>query len=914
MQSLRSFKSRLFYAFLLVFLLVVVQGRNLTAQTPPLDRVMTMTGDMGGGQPLGVDRGSTGLWQRLLKLQTTASLLHTTAHPDDEHAGMLTYLSRGLGARTALLTLNRGEGGANAIGAELFDGLGLIRTEELRLSGRYYGLDDQYFTTVVDYGYSKTLGEALRSWDREALLGEMVRVLRLNRPLVVVSRFHGSERDGHGHHQAAGGLTPEAVRAAGDPAMFPEQITQEGLRPWQPLKLYRGGVREAERWHVRLDVGQHNPWLGASYQHFGMYGLSLQRSQTSGRTRERLGPVLYYYEGLDGDEPGQEEDFFDDLDTSLSGLFQLTAETPPSGTLDLLEAIEGHAEDALRNMDVGTPSAVVPDLVLGLRKTRQVLGLLAAQPEAAFMLRIKEQQFMDAINAALGLQFTAVGMPADTEPATSPWAPPPLMGLVVPGQTFRVDVHLLNPSPRAIEQASIALAAAPDWTVEGTASEGQTLRSDQQQPIDMAVSVPQTQAVFTVRVPDVPVLSQRYFYRQSIRENQYQVRDSAYLHLPVQAPGLMAVATYDVMGEPVRLSEPVRTREANLPYGYLLRELGVAPALVVNVKPEQRIVVPGQAGDAFDVEVELVNNHPGAIDGDLRLETPEGWPVSPDHHRFGFGLAGQRQLYTFRVAPPRLEQKDYALRAVASAMGRTYRQGYDAIRHRDMETRYLYKPAIVQVHSLDVAVAPNLNVGYVMGVGDEVPAGIEQLGARVRLMTAEDLASGDLASYDAIVVGTRAYAVRQDLLTYNQRLLDYAHAGGNLIVLYQTQEFVPNDMAPYPAQLPRGAEEVSEEDAPVTLLQPDHPLFTTPNAITASDFEAWVEQRGSKFFTTWDPAYTPLIETHDTGQQPQQGAWLTARHGEGFYTYFALAIHRQLPYAVPGPFRIFANLLSLGQN
>ena len=912
MQSLRPFKSRLFYVFLLASFMMGAQDRDLAAQTPPLDRVMTMTGDEGGGRLLPVDRGSTGLWQRLLKLQTTASALHTTAHPDDEHAGMLTYLSRGLGARTALLTLNRGEGGANAIGAELFDGLGLIRTEELRLSGRYYSLDDQYYTTAVDYGYSKTLDEALRSWDREALLGEMVRVLRLNRPLVVVSRFHGSVRDGHGHHQAVGVLTPEAVRAAGDPAMFPEQMTQEGLRPWQPLKLYRGGVREAEPWHVRLDVGQHSPWLGDSYQNFGMYGLSLQRSQTSGRTRERLGPVLYHYERLDADAAGQEEGFFDGLDTSISGLFQLTGETPPAGAAALLEAIEGHAADALRNMDVEEPSAGVPDLVQGLQRTRQVLGLLSAQPEAAFMLRIKERQFMDAINAALGLQFTAIGMPADTEPSTSPWAPPPMMGLVVPGQTFRVDVHLLNPSPQAIENAALALEARPGWVIEDTAL--QARRSDQQQPIDRAVPASESQAVFTVQVPETPVLSQRYFYRESIREDQYQVRDSAYLHLPAQAPGLMAMATYEVMGEPVWLSRPVHTREADLPYGYILRDLSVAPALVVNVKPEQRIVVPGQEGSAFDVEVELVNNHPRAIDGDLRLAVPEGWPVSPEHHAFDFSQAGQRQVYTFRVAPPRLEQQDYTLRAVASAMGRAYQQGYDAIRHRDMETRYLYKPARVLVRSLHVEVASNLNVGYIMGVGDEVPAGIEQLGATVHLMTAEDLASGDLAAYDAIVVGTRAYAVRQDLLTYNQRLLDYAHAGGNLIVLYQTQEFIPEDMAPYPAQLPRWAEEVSEQDAPVTLLQPDHPLFTTPNTITLADFDEWVEQRGSKFFTSWDGAYTPLIETHDTGQAPQQGAWLTARHGEGFYTYFALAIHRQVPYAVPGPFRIFANLLSLGQE
>lgn len=889
--------------FLLIFCVIGSPVENLVAQEASLDRVMTRTGDAGGGQALAADRGSTGLWQRLLKLRTTASVLHTTAHPDDEHAGMLTYLSRGVGARTALLTLNRGEGGANAIGAELFDALGLIRTEELRLAGRYYGLDDQYFTTAIDYGYSKTLDEAMRSWDRETMLGEMVRVLRLNRPLVVVSRFHGSPRDGHGHHQTAGGLTPEAVRAAADPAMFPEQIAREGLRPWRVRKLYRGGVRDGEPWHVRLDAGQYSPWLGDSYQNFGLYGLSLQRSQTSGRMREQLGPVLYHYERLDGGDAGPEEGFFDGLDTSISGLFRLTGETPPAGTLDLLKAVEGHVEDALRHFDVQNPSAVVPDLTLGLQKTRAALGLLSAQPEAAFMVRVKAQQFMDAVNAALGVHLTAVARPADSGSATSPWAPPAVMGVVVPDQTFEVDVRLFNPSSVAIEHTMITLEPASDWQIVEAGSREQRSPSDPLQRSD-----------FTVRAPDQVVFSQRYFYRNSIRENQYQVRDSAYLHLPARPPRLMAVATFEVMGEPVVVREPVRTREANLPYGYLLRELSVAPALVVNVAPEQRIVVPGQEGGAFDVAVELVNNHPGEVDGALRLETPEGWAVAPADHLFAFSQAGQRQAYTFRITPSRLEQKDYALGVVATAAGRDYRMGYDVIGHRDLETRYLYKPAVVQVRSLDVAMAPNLTVGYVMGVGDEVPAGIEQLGARVHLLTAEDLASGDLAAYDAVVVGTRAYAVRQDLLTYNPRLLDYARAGGNLIVLYQTQEFVPDEMAPYPGQLPPGAEEVSEEDAPVTFLQPDHPLFTIPNRITPADFDGWVEQRGSKFFTEWDPVYTPMLETHDTGQEPQQGVWLTARHGDGYYTYFALAIHRQLPYAVPGAYRLFANLLSLGRG
>ena len=272
------------------------QSQSASAQsTPTLDRILAFPAPI-PGEELQADRGAAGVWHRIRKLATTASILHVTAHPDDEHSGMLALASRGWGARTALLSLNRGEAGANAIGPELFDALGLIRTRELVLSGRYYGLDDLYFTTAVDYGYSKSVEEAFRSWDREAVLEDMVRVIRLNRPLVVVSRFHGSRRDGHGHHHAAGLLTPEAVAAAADPGRFPEQITREGLRPWRVLRVFRGGLRVDESHHVAVGDA-YSPLLGMSYQQWASLGLSLQRSQTSGRVRTGVGRV-YRYEQL----------------------------------------------------------------------------------------------------------------------------------------------------------------------------------------------------------------------------------------------------------------------------------------------------------------------------------------------------------------------------------------------------------------------------------------------------------------------------------------------------------------------------------------------------------------------------------------------------------------------------------------
>ena len=246
------------------------------------------------------DEGASGAWQKLLKLQTTASAMHTTAHPDDEHGAVLAMLSRGQGARVSLLTLTRGESGDNAIGSELFDAVGLIRTEELLVADRYYGVDQQYFATVVDYGFSKRLDETLEKWGRENVLRDVVHVIRMERPFVLIARFQGNQRDGHGNHQAAGLITQDAFKAAGDPLMFPEQLAG-GLRPWQPLKLYMGGVRENEDWTIRVDTGEYDPVLGDSYQTFARLGLSFQRSQNGGRVQSaaRSGRVVLQAPSVD---------------------------------------------------------------------------------------------------------------------------------------------------------------------------------------------------------------------------------------------------------------------------------------------------------------------------------------------------------------------------------------------------------------------------------------------------------------------------------------------------------------------------------------------------------------------------------------------------------------------------------------
>ncbi len=878
-----------------------------------LDRVLTLAEADSGPRSLSVDRGAPGLWQRLMRLQTTASVLYATAHPDDEQGGVLTYLSRGRGVRTSLLTLNRGEGGANAIGAELFDGLGLIRTEELLVSDRYYGLDDQYFTTLIDYGYSKNLGEALRQWGKENVLRDVVRVIRINRPLVLVSRFYGGPRDGHGNHEAAGAVTREAFALAGDPNVFPEQIRDEGLSPWQPLKLYRsnlhrsfgrGGEPPDSRWNVAVNAGVFSPWLGESYEEFAALGLSFQRSQNSGRRRERPGAHRHFFERLESrvESTEKETDFFDGIDTSISGIYRLLGGEPPEGVSALLAEIESRIEDAVAAYNVRNPAAVAPFLAQGLSLIREAIRLSESRGEALFLLKIKERQFQDAVNIALGLQFRAVAAPLGAGDQSSPFSQPKVMGAVVPGQKFQVDVSLVNPGSIPIRTERILLESSEDWEIEGDAQSGKPLRSG------AALS-----AAFAVTAPQDATLARRYFHRASIHESRYRIRDPEYLHRAGRPPALTAALDYSIGGQSVRAYAVVYRREANLPYGYEYRELKVAPALAVNVSPADLIVPLRSTRNEVSLEVELLNNCSGEIQGELVLDLPDGWRAQPDRQTFRFSQANTRRNFSFSVTAPQLRAETYDIQAVARAGGQDYHEGYRAIRHRDYDVRYLYRDALTRIRGVDVKIAPRLKVGYVMGVGDEVPGGIEQMGAQVALLNSDDLATGDLDAYGAIVIGTRAYAVRRDLIEYNRRLLDYARRGGNLIVLYQTQEFVPGKWAAFPADIPRRAEEVSEEDSPVRILAPDHPVFRQPNRITAADFDGWVEQRGSKFFAGWDDAYVPLIETQDQGQEPQKGGWLTAPYGEGYYTYFAYAVHRQLPYSVPGAYRIFANLLSLGR-
>jgi hypothetical protein len=672
-----------------------------------------------------------------------------------------------------------------------------------------------------------------------------------------------------------------------------------------------GGVRANEDWTIRVDTGQYDAVLGDSYQSLARLGLSFQRSQTSGRFSPQPGPSLGYYKRLQSkvDAPAKEESFFDGIDTTLSGIPRLFGKSAPAGVEASLTAIDREIKAAVHAFTITDPSASAPALARALAAARSALAQKDLDPDVAYTLQVKRVQIADALNSALGISLSAMAQPAGTpEPAGPFGAGPSEMPPVVPGQAFEVRTAFTSRGPRSVRAVGLSLEAASNWRFA-------------RMPTAVADAAPNAPVVhtFSVAVPDDLELTRPYFWRQSIQDTRYSVRFNwGYrAHAP---DALYAAVRYEIDGVPNELRRPVTRAEANLPYGHDIRVLAVLPAIGVTISPSSAVFPLGAASRTVTVKVEVLNNRAGDSEGAVRLNTPPGWKVTPASRSFRFARAGERELYTFDIGIPAeartaaMKASQQRIEAVASSGGREYREGYEVIRQRDLETRYLYRAAVTTVRGIDVKTTPGLTVGYVMGIGDDVPSGLTQLGARVQLLGERDLATGDLSKFSAIITGTRAYAVREDLKTYNRRLLDYVRGGGNLIVLYNTQEYDPKVYAPHPGELPRTAEEVSEEDSPVEILSPEAPVLTTPNRITKADFDSWVEQRGSKFWASWDPQYSPVIATWDRGQTPQKGGWLHVKYGKGHYTYFAYAFHRQLPYGVPGAYRLLANLLALNSG
>jgi LmbE family N-acetylglucosaminyl deacetylase len=861
-------------------------------------------------QDIPANRGSAALWQSLKKLHTRASLIMITAHPDDEDGGMLTYESRGKGTRVALLTLNRGEGGANVMSPDYFDALGLVRTEELLAAGRYYGVD-QYWTRVIDYGFSKTMAESIEHWTRDRVLGDVVRVVRMVRPLVITSVFVGGPSDGHGNHQTAGAMAQEVFKAAADPNMFPEQI-RAGLRPWAPVKDYartpffaRAGATPPAV-NVEVQEGGYDPMLGMSYVQISREGLGYQKSQNGGPNIPKAGQVAsaYHRYASTVDAPEKEKDFFDGIDTSLMGLAGLAKGGDAGFLQDGLRKINAAVEDATLKFSGAAPDRCAPALAQGMKDTIALIDAVQksglsedSRYDVLHELNIKRAQFNSALAQSLGLSVAASVAP-DQEPNARMaqfLGDPETFRVAIPGQTFGVKVHAVNQAPTAatLDRVSVESTHGPKWTVTP------------------APTPAGGDAKFTVKVPDNAAFTRPYFTRPDIEQSYYDIADPEYLNQSLAPNPLVAWTDWSFNGAPIRVGQTVQTVKRVNGLGTVMEPLTAAPAIGISIEPRFGIV-PLDA-KAFSVKTVVHSNVKGPASGTVRLDLPAGWKSEPASFPFSTTLDGDDLGVAFTVTPADLGEKPYTITAVAEFGGKQYREGYRMTGYSGLRPYFLYTPSTYKTSGVDVKVAPGLKVAYVMGSGDDVPDSLEHLGIKVAFLAPADVASGDLAKYDAILLGVRTYAARPELATYNTRLLEYVKNGGVVIVQYNTPEFDHN-FGPYPYTMTSNPEEVTDEVSKVQILAPSNPVFNWPNKITEKDFTGWVEERGSKWMKSWDAHYEALLETHDEGQEPQKGGLLYAKYGKGLYVYNAYAFYRQLPEGVPGAYRIFANLISLPKN
>jgi len=893
-----------------------------------------------------------GLRLELLRLGTTARLMQAVAHPDDEDGGMLTLEARGRGVSTLLMTLNRGEGGQNKIGSNLSDVLGVLRAEELLASDQYYGVQER-FSHVADFGFSKSPDETFQKWGgHDTALADMVRVIRTFRPDVLVARFSGTDRDGHGHHQASSILAKEAFRAAADPKRFPEQIAQ-GLEPWQAKKFYIGNVCgfgamtcDDGKWTLKLNTGEKSDALGMSYVQFAMKGLRHQASQGAANWTVDDGDRFTFYRLADSVLPstvgkdGHEKSFFDGIDTTWPGLAaRLGAEEQklPRLRTQLTEVAKEAAEAAA--VAKGNDSAATATPLMKVVATlSQVSGevqasALSAAAKLDLLSRIaeKQQQAETALNLALGVSLSAnvhaVGdrQPKEAKPQTNaPTAQDPMaaaekraipvpneanaLTTVSPGQEFMVAVTFHNGSKLPLVIDHIKLEVPAGWNTISGKTRPETIKPGEDE-----------HANFLLRVPKNTKYTRPYWHRDDPEtEAVNHVDDEKYATLPFPPPALRARVEYMIGG-----SGEVRTRSginAVVVTPYLddagkqrARPLAIVPAFSVMLEPGTQ-VISTHNGSTSTVAVGVTSNLTREMHGVLRLELPQGWRSEPEQFAVDFKKRGEKEDFQFKVLTSGLQEGRATVRAVLESEGEKYSEGYTLVTREDLGSFYYYQPARQRVSIVDVQAPRDLRVGYIMGAGDDIPTVLQQVGMDVTLIPAEKIASQDLSKFGTIVLGIRAYDTQKDVVTNNKKLLDFVYAGGTLVVQYNAGvgDFNGGKFTPYSAELSRAR--VSVEEATIDILAPNDSVFHYPNTITAKDFDGWVQERGLYFMDKWDDHFTALLSCHDPGEDAQKGGLLRAQYGKGTYIYAAYAFFRQLPAGVPGAVRLYVNLLSAGHE
>jgi LmbE family N-acetylglucosaminyl deacetylase len=794
--------------------------------------------------------------------RVTTRILYVTAHPDDERESVLTYLSKGLGADVALCSTTRGEGGQNAIGPELGPALKILRTDELYRATQEYGVK-LFFTRAPDFGFSKSAEETLRIWHGIAN-EDLVRVIRTFRPNIVINQW-GGVHTGHGQHQATGIIVPEAVKAAGDPRQYSEQL-KEGLRVWHvgSILQYARPSDETQEGVIQLPVGEISPLWGESYAELGLAGFANHRSQGITRILNSSffsRPVtLRVVEG--------ENLTLDDFAQSLFAIGAGSNLPDLPVTLGAADASLTAARQAALRLDW-------PDAVKLLAGAGQEIAKARADAEAHpamisrdLLWELDHEQ--KKIDNALA-EAAALNVHAESDRSA-----------IVAGESFSVNVNWEVRNDVGVQLAQPTLELPEGWTAapQASHSENQAARSE----VSFRVSVPAG-----ATPPTSP-------------------QDAI---LPWHPPLVQAKLTGTADGYTFTVEKPVTSHEYTST-SVEVSQLELVPAVTLTVDPQQVMLPLSRASKTFQLLARVSYHGSSPVNVSFGLDLPTGWsasPVAPVDFR-----GASDRLVRFEVTPPaNVGEGAYELKPYAQIGDEKFSTSYEAL--PSLPSRHVSGPALATAHVLDLTIPPHLHIGYIGAGIDPVPQALQQLGLNVEMLDEAELAFGDLSHYDTIVVGIRAYELRPDVMAANHRLLDYVEHGGTLVVQYE-RDFAWNRLlpAPFPARMDQPAERITDENSPVRFIDPASPLLNYPNRITQEDFAGWIQERGLYFLGEHlDPRYHTVLAMHDPGESDATGGLVWARDGKGIYIYTGLVFFRQLPAGEPGAYRLFINLLSASQ-
>jgi LmbE family N-acetylglucosaminyl deacetylase len=789
--------------------------------------------------------------QELREFRTFGTVLMVAAHPDDENRALLAFLSKSRDFRTGYLSINRGDGGQNEIGPEFDAKLGVIRTQEL-LAGRRIDGARQFFTRAIDFGYSKSMEETLRIWDHQAVLGDVVRVIRTFRPDVIVTRFAPVAQPGnHGHHNASAYLAVEAFKLAGDPKAYPEQIA-EGLAPWQPTRIVQDGGNG-----FSISGSNTDPVTGETVQAIATHTSAQHKTQGLGGGGGRGG----------GGGGGN---------GNFTAGFTLLDGTPGTGLMDgndlTWSRVSGGAEtarladEAIAQFKPEDPAASVPAL-LALRSR---IAALPSDPVVS-----EKRQLLDRIlQACLGLSVETIAPTVE----------------IVPGEQLELHSSAFISSEVPVKRVEVRVA---DLGVKKFGFDHALVGADS---INLAFPVPKTTP-----------LSQPYWLREESTAGMFRVADTKLIGQPENPPPFMVEYVFEVGGQTLVIpSEPLALETAGKP----MRRLAIISPVSLKFGSGVALFAPG-AKKTVEVQITAAR---ADVSGTLHIESPADWEISPASQSFKIAKAGDKMKVAFNATAPAQAASGNFL-AVAEIGGEKFSNGRYEIRYDHIPVQLLQSAAQLKVAAFDFAIRGKA-VGYLPGAGDDTAEDLAQLGYAVTTLSGADLTPEKLRGLDAVVIGVRAFNERTDFAANFPALLAWVEQGGIVIAQYNRPNGLrTQQLGPYPLSIQGQAPplRVTDENAPVTFLLPDHPALNMPNKITAADFAGWVQERGAYFASQWDDRYSAPLAMSDPGEKQPNSSLLIAKHGNGYYVYTSLAFFRQLPAGVPGAYRLFANLVSLGK-